>query len=269
MEGVMKPTLTLFIGFLLVFILVGNVRSVESNEITITILYDNYPYKQGLKTDWGFSCIIHGTEKTILFDTGGKEEILFHNMNELNISPKDVDLVVISHLHGDHVAALYPFLEKNNKVSVYFPTFYPRSKPVWRDNETGVKMVYQDEPVELCKDVFLSGQMGTTIKEQSLIIDTEKGVIVITGCAHPGVVDLVKRAKEVVKKDVYLVFGGFHLASKSEAALKEMIGQFKEMGVRKVGATHCSGDRAIEMFKIAYKEDFIPMGVGKVLQIKN
>lgn len=263
----MKNIFTIFI--LSGFLLAGIAPSLEGSSITITVLYDNYPFGEGLKTDWGFSCIIEGTEKTILFDTGGKEEILFHNINKLNINPSAVDLVVISHLHGDHVAALYPFLEKNNKVSVYYPKSYPDSKSVWRDEETGVKMVYQDEPIKICKDVFLTGQMGTKIKEQSLIIDTEKGSIVITGCAHPGIAGIVKRAKELVKKDVYLVFGGFHLVGKSGAEVKEIIRQFKELGVQKVGATHCTGDKAIELFKQAYEENFVQMGVGRVIQIIN
>ncbi len=264
----MKLISALFICFFLIFISVGNMHPLESSEITITILYDNYPYGQGLKTDWGFSCIIEGMEKTILFDTGTRSDILFHNIKTLGVNPKNVDLIALSHEHGDHTGGLSEFLKENREVTVYMPASFPGVFKKEVEN-SGAKVVSVDEPLEICNKVYLTGEMVGPANEQALILDTDKGLIVITGCAHPGVVGMVKRAKEVVKKDIHLVFGGFHLVNKSEAALQEIIDQFKEMGVQKVGATHCTGDRAIEMFKQAYKKDFIPMGVGKVIHIKD
>ncbi|OGD22000.1 MAG: hypothetical protein A2W03_07035 [Candidatus Aminicenantes bacterium RBG_16_63_16] len=79
--------------------------------ITITVLYDNYPSREGLKTDRGFSCLIRGTEKTVLFDTGARSEILFHNFAALKIDPQDADLVVISHTHGDHTGGRSRFFD--------------------------------------------------------------------------------------------------------------------------------------------------------------
>lgn len=266
MEGIMKKIFALFI--LSGFFLFGNTLSLEGGSITITILYDNYPFAEGLKTDWGFSCIIKGIEKTILFDTGTQSDILFHNVKSLNVSFKDIDLVPLSHNHGDHTGGLFAFLKENNKVTVYVPASFPNSFKQ-RVKDTGAKIVSVDEPVEICKNVHLTGEITGPVNEQALILDTKKGLVVITGCAHPGIAGMVKRAKEVVKKDVYLVFGGFHLRGKSEAEVKEIIRQFKEMGVQKVGATHCTGDLAIGLFKQAYGENFVPMGVGRVIQIKD
>ena len=266
-EEVMKHVSAFFIGFLFVFILVGNMHSLEGSEITITILYDNYPYEQGLKTDWGFSCIIKGTEKTILFDTGTKSDILFHNVKSLNVNLENVELVPLSHYHGDHTGGLFAFLKENKKVTVYVPHSFSNTFKK-RVEDSGAKVVSVSEPVEICNKVHLTGEMIGPANEQALILDTSKGLIVITGCAHPGIVGLIRRAKEVVNKNIYLVFGGFHLLDKSDAELKEIISQFRELGVQKVGATHCTGDRAIELFKQAYKEDFIRMGLGKVIQIK-
>jgi 7,8-dihydropterin-6-yl-methyl-4-(beta-D-ribofuranosyl)aminobenzene 5'-phosphate synthase len=264
-EGVMKNIFALFI--LSGFLLAGNASSLQNNSITITILYDNYPFGEGLKTDWGFSCIIKGTEKTILFDTGTQSDILFHNVKSLNVNLKNVDLVPLSHNHGDHTGGLFAFLKENNKVSVYVPVSFSDSFKK-RVKDSGAKIVSVDEPVEICKNVHLTGELTGPANEQALILDTSKGLVVITGCAHPGIVDMVKRAKEVVKKDVYLVFGGFHLVSKSEVEVKDIIRQFKELGVQKVGATHCTGDLAIGLFKKAYEENFVQMGVGRVIQIK-
>ncbi len=264
----MKNILILLTSLILIFI--GNVNSYgpEENPIKITILYDNYIFSEGLKTDWGFSCIIKGTEKTILFDTGTKSDILFHNINKLNVNPKDVELVAISHIHGDHTGGLFAFLDENNKVTVYLPASFP-DEFVSRVEKTGAKVVPVDKPVEICKGVYLTGEMGAQIKEQSLILNTSKGLVVITGCAHPGIVSIIKRAKEVIDNKIYLVCGGFHLLSKSDDEVKEIISEFKDLGVIKAGASHCTGDRAIELFKEAYKENFVQMGVGKVIKISD
>ncbi len=261
----MKDVFALFI--LSGFLLAGNSSSLQNNSITITILYDNYPFAEGLKTDWGFSCIITGTEKIILFDTGTQSDILFHNVKSLNVNLKNVDLVPLSHNHGDHTGGLFAFLKENNKVTVYVPVSFPDSFKQ-RVKDSGAKIVSVDEPVEICKNVHLTGEITGPVNEQALILDTNKGLVVITGCAHPGIAGIVKRAKDVAKKDVYLVFGGFHLGGKSEAEVKEIVRQLKELGVQKVGATHCTGDLAIGLFKQAYGENFVQMGVGRVIQIK-
>ena len=264
----MKNILILAFILLFTFTAVCKVSALEDTPITITILYDNYIFSEGLKTDWGYSCIIEGTEKTILFDTGTKSDILFHNINKLNVNPKDVELVAISHNHGDHTGGLFAFLDENNKVTVYLPASFP-DEFVSRVENAGAKVVSVDKPVEICKDVSLTGEMGGLIKEQSLILNTSKGLVVITGCAHPGIVGIVKRAKEVIDKEIYLVFGGFHLLNKSEDEVNQIISQFKDLGVMKVGATHCTGDKAIELFKDAYKENFVQMGVGKAIKISD
>ncbi len=104
----------------------GQVAQVEENtptnavkDLSITVSYDNNPYKERLTTAWGFSCVIRGTEKTILFDTGGNGSILLTNMEKLGINPKEVDLVVLSHIHGDHVGGLASFLGKRGQVLNY------------------------------------------------------------------------------------------------------------------------------------------------------
>ena len=269
-EGVMKDISALLIVIIFVFglTLLGSAHSLKGDVVTITILYDNYPFKEGLKTDWGFSCIIEGTEKTILFDTGTKSDILFHNIELLKVSTAGVELVALSHIHGDHTGGLAAFLKKNNKVSVYVPNSFPDTFKK-RVEDSGAKLVSVSEPVEICSGVHLTGEIKGPVNEQALILETNKGLVVITGCAHPGIAGMVRRAKEVVKKDVYLVFGGFHLVNASDTEVKAIISQFKDMGVQKVGATHCTGDRAIELFKKAYGENFIRMGVGKVIQIKD
>jgi 7,8-dihydropterin-6-yl-methyl-4-(beta-D-ribofuranosyl)aminobenzene 5'-phosphate synthase len=241
--------------------------SKQKQDISITILYDNYIFTEGLKSDWGFSCILKGTEKTILFDTGTKGELFLENIEKLKINPKEVDVVVISHNHGDHTGGLYAFLGKNSNVLVYLPPACSASF-IHQVKGTGAKVLIPDSPVEICKSVHLTGPMGTQIIEQSMIVDTAEGTVVITGCAHPGIVDIVRKSKAILPKDVHLVFGGFHLPRKSNVELKQIISEFRELGVKKAGPTHCTGDQAIEMFKEAYGPDFVQMGVGRRLKIE-
>jgi 7,8-dihydropterin-6-yl-methyl-4-(beta-D-ribofuranosyl)aminobenzene 5'-phosphate synthase len=262
----MKNIFIVILSIILILIGTPKVYAPAGNPITITILYDNYVFNEELKTDWGFSCVIEGTEKTILFDTGTKSDILFQNIKKLKVDPEAVELVAISHHHGDHFGGLFSFLKENNEVTVYLPVSFP-DKFFRRVEKTEAKAVAVDKPVEICKDVFLTGEMGDRIKEQSLILNTDQGFVVITGCAHPGIVKIVKRAKEILDKKIYLVCGGFHLLEKSEGEIKEIISQFKDLGVLKVGATHCTGDQAIESFKEAYGKNFVQMGVGRVLKI--
>lgn len=246
---------TMFVGF-----------AFDEESITATILYDNYLFTEGLKTDWGFACFIEGTEKTILFDTGTKGDILLHNVDKLKVNLKGVDLVLLSHFHEDHTGGIWTFLKENSDVSVYMPASFPKDFAE-KIQKKKAQVVTVKGPIEICQDVHLTGEMGKQIIEQSLILNTSKGLVLITGCAHPGIVDTIKRAKEILNKNVYLVFGGFHLLQHSASQLEEIIGQFKDLGVQKVGATHCTGDKAIEMFKEAYGDNFFQMGAGKALKI--
>ncbi len=236
--------------------------------IKVTILYDNYIFTEGMQADWGFSCLIEGTEKTILFDTGTQPEILWHNIRKLNIDVSKIDMVAISHIHGDHTGGLFSILKEKQDVPVYIPASFP-DLFVSRVNNSGGKAVRVDKPLEICKDVYLSGEMGATIKEQAIVLDTTQGLVIISGCAHPGIASMVNEVRNHHGKDVYFVLGGFHLMQHSPDQVKEIIEQFNQAGVKKCGATHCTGDNAIEIFKKAYGENFVGMGVGRVIEIES
>jgi len=245
-----------------------NTSTTTDKDISITVSYDNNPYKEKLTSAWGFSCVIRGTEKTILFDTGGDGSILLTNMGELDLNPKEIDLVVLSHIHGDHIGGLPSFLEKNPEVAVYLPKSFPKGFKD-RVKEYGAKIVEVQGPLKICEGVYSTGEMGTWIKEQSLIIHTEKGLIVITGCAHPGIVKIVDKAKDLVKGDVLLVMGGFHLGGESKGEIENIVSSFRKLGVSYVGPCHCSGDAARQLFKEEYGENFMNVGVGRVITMND
>jgi len=265
----------IFVVFFLLFsILLTNTCTIcgpkseisEKENIKLTILYDNYVFTEGTKSDWGFACLIEGTEKTILFDTGTKSDVLWHNIEKLNADLSKVEQIVISHNHGDHTGGLKSVLEKNSDVIVYLP-FHFSDDFVKGVEGKGAKITIADKPQEICKNVHLTGKMGTEIIEHSLILDTPKGLVIVTGCSHQGIVNILKKAKQILDKEIYLVFGGFHLMRHSDEKVKEIIQEFKKLGVKKCGATHCTGDRAIALFKEVFGENYVQMGVGKVINI--
>ncbi len=233
-----------------------------SPETTLISVYDNYQVEPGLKTSWGFATVIKTSKEAILFDTGGSSEILLFNMEKLGINPQSIRKIVISHIHGDHVGGLEGFLEKNSNVIVFIPASFPQSIKDMIVNK-GAKFVEVSEPKKISDFVYSTGELYGPPEEQSLIINSKKGLIVITGCAHPGIVNIVKKAKELMGREVYLVVGGFHHPPIS------VVEEFRELGVERVAPSHCTGDPVREAFRKEYKEDFIEYGVGKIIEIKN
>lgn len=239
----------------------------KAREREILVVYDNYSCRSDLETGWGFSCLIRGMENTILFDTGGSGAMLMRNMEKMGISPEEVDVVILSHIHGDHTGGLQTFLERKGGVTVYLPESFPdRFKEAVRSY--GAEVVSVHEPLHICRDVFSTGEMGAFTIEQSLVLRSTSGLIVITGCAHPGIVKIIEKAKALVPGEVLLAMGGFHLMGMSMGNLQKIFASFHELGVRYVGPCHCTGETQIKAFEKAYEEHFLQMGVGKVIRIE-
>jgi 7,8-dihydropterin-6-yl-methyl-4-(beta-D-ribofuranosyl)aminobenzene 5'-phosphate synthase len=230
--------------------------------VTITVTYDNNPYDDRLRTAWGFSCLLRLPEKTILFDTGGDSSILLDNMDQLQIDPKEIDIVVLSHIHGDHVGGLGGILNQNSDVTVYLPASFPRSLKE-EIKLYGAEVQEIHEARELFDGVYTTGELNGGIKEQSLIVKTDEGLVIITGCAHPGVVNVVQKAREIAGDKVYLLLGGFHLGGASASKIESIIDSFEQLGVQRVAPCHCSGDNARRLFREHYGEGYIECGVGR------
>jgi len=201
-------------------------------------------------------------ERTLLFDVGGEGSITLKNMERLKIDPQAIDVMMLSHIHYDHIGGLSCFLKRNSDVRVYIPESFPKSIKNEVQN-AGAELVKVNGPIEICKNAYSTGELGSWIKEQSLIIKTSKGLVIITGCAHPGIVNIVKRAKEIAGADVYLIVGGFHLCWMNSRQVKEIIRGAQKEGVEKVAPCHSSGDLSRQLFEKAYGKDFILTGVGK------
>jgi 7,8-dihydropterin-6-yl-methyl-4-(beta-D-ribofuranosyl)aminobenzene 5'-phosphate synthase len=238
----------------------------EDEKVIITVVYDNNAYDPRLQTAWGFGCVIERDETTVLFDTGGDGAILLSNMAALGFDPRVVDIVVLSHIHGDHTGGLADLLATGVRPTVYVPKSFPASFKTQVKAITALQEVAG--PQEILPGIHTTGQMGSGIVEQALVVETPQGLVVITGCAHPGIVEMVRRAGQIGESGVYLVLGGFHLGGASARRIADIIAAFREMGVQKVAPCHCTGDQAMDMFAAEYGDDFIQNGVGKILEIK-
>lgn len=243
-------------------------HSAIAKDLVLTVLYDNNPYNEELETRWGFSCLVEGLEKTILFDVGGEGAVLLKNMEKVNIDPKRVDVIMLSHIHYDHIGGLCDFFQKNHDVTVYIPESFPQSIKD-KVKEGGAEQVGVHGPTEICRGAYSTGELGSWIKEESLIIKTTKGLVLITGCAHPGIVNIVNKAKEMLHSDVYLVLGGFHLCWMNLSQVKKIISGVREAGVQRAAPCHCSGDLARKQFQKTYGKDFILVGAGKKITLKD
>jgi 7,8-dihydropterin-6-yl-methyl-4-(beta-D-ribofuranosyl)aminobenzene 5'-phosphate synthase len=236
-------------------------------KLRITVVYDNNRSAPGISPDWGFACLVTGTPRPVLFDTGGSGTILLGNLGRLGIDPGEIGVIFLSHFHGDHTGGLTQLLQKNKNVTVCHPASFPgKFREALR--RASIKTLAVRAATKIDDGVYSTGELGTWIKEQSLMIPTEKGTVLITGCAHPGIVNIVAAAKAILGSDVYLVMGGFHLGGLVENELVEIINAFKKLNVTSVGPCHCSGDTARRLFKNAYNRYYMNIGAGSVINLK-
>lgn len=147
----------------------------------IVILYDSEPYLK-LTTGWGFSCYLETSEAKLLFDTGWDGGLLLSNMNSLGIDPRAIDKVVISHAHWDHIGGLPSILALNPEIEVYVLKSF--SKNLKREIARRAKLIEIAKEQQISSNIYTTGELGKTAKEQSLLVKSGK-VFIITGCAHP------------------------------------------------------------------------------------
>jgi len=210
-----------------------------------TIIYDNTAFRKDLQADWGFSALIEAKGKRILFDTGRSGSILLSNMNKLEIIPKEIDEVFISHLHFDHTGGLSAFLDQNNDVKVWVPRSF-------RGVRNAKKVIEIKKSIKLYEGIYSTGELEKI--EQSLCIETQKGIVIIAGCSHPRMEHIIGAASEFGK--VYGIIGGLH-GNRPES--------LKNFDL--ICSTHCTQYK--QEIKFFYPERYIEGGVGKVIDIKD
>jgi 7,8-dihydropterin-6-yl-methyl-4-(beta-D-ribofuranosyl)aminobenzene 5'-phosphate synthase len=236
------------------------------NPVTIRIIYDNTIKTDGLTADWGFSLMITGLKNGIIFDTGAKPDIFESNFKKMNLDASKVDFIVLSHEHGDHIQGISGLVKMRKNIQVVIPESFSSEFK----NElvkSGLEPVLVSSPALICENLYSSGEFAGPIPEQALVLNTKKGLVVITGCSHPGIVGMLKEIKSAFNKNIFMVLGGFHLLDKTEKEMDHIITDMKLLGIEKCGASHCTGEKQIKMFKDEFGANFIELGVGNSIAI--
>jgi 7,8-dihydropterin-6-yl-methyl-4-(beta-D-ribofuranosyl)aminobenzene 5'-phosphate synthase len=234
--------------------------------LQIRVLFDNVQFSHQYESAWGFSCLITGGPQVILFDTGSDGDILLTNMKKMGVDPGKIEAVFLSHIHGDHIGGLNTFLGQHPRVTVYLPASFPASFTE-SISARGARVRPLEKPEKLMDNVYSTGEMGSWVKEQSLVIDTPRGLVIVTGCAHPGIVQIVSRAKNWLQKEVYLVLGGFHLAGEPPEELHRVAAGLKKLGVKKIAPSHCTGEEARKVLRDEWGANFVASGVGALIEV--
>ena len=205
----------------------------------LKIAYDNEA-KPGFEKGWGFSCLTELEDEKILFDTGWDGNVLLSNMRKFGVRPEEIKRIVISHAHWDHIGGL-PHIRRQD-IEVYVPHSF--SKRLRGELASRFKLHEVKGTEKIREGVWTTGELGNEIKEQSLVLKTSKGLVVVVGCSHPGVRKIFSAASKFGK--ISGVVGGMH-GFKDYALLE---------GLDLIVPTHCTVNKRkiAKLFPEAYVE---------------
>jgi 7,8-dihydropterin-6-yl-methyl-4-(beta-D-ribofuranosyl)aminobenzene 5'-phosphate synthase len=237
----------------------------EPCEGSLTILYDNYHYETGTRAEWGYSCLIETKDMIILFDTGGEEEVFQYNIEALGVDVSEIDCVVISHEHWDHVGGIGVVLSRNPDIPVYVPDGFPYHL-MSNIRSLGGNCIETGNATIITDSISTTSTLNGPPNEQALMVQTDDGLILVTGCSHPGIENLAKNAYELTEESILIVIGGFHLGNAGNYQLSRICDELEEIGVVGISATHCTGDNSIDYFRERFGENYIESGVGFYLE---
>lgn len=217
---------------------------------------------------WGLSFLIDGT---ILFDTFANYSSLAKGAKRANIDLSRIQTVVISHDHWDHVDGLWQLIRNREGIDVYFPT-HAAEEVKTNTTSAGSRVIDELKTKAIKANIFVTEEMmgnfdGEMLAEQSIVVKTDKGLSVIVGCSHPGIVSMIKKIKKDFNSPIYAVVGGLHLMDSSIQEIVKCANDLKSEGVSLVAPIHCTGWRAERVFKKIFHENYVPLRDGQTLVI--
>lgn len=235
----------------------------------IQILFNNTAGRNDLATGIGFSALV-GDD--LLFDTGNNGVSLLANMEFLGVDTMGISTVVISHDHWDHTGGLCDLLAVKPGITVYgCPGFGEELKRKITLND-GV-FIPCAEYRQIGPGILLTGELpgyykGAYLAEQAMILKTDNGISIITGCAHPGIVNIVDRViKHFSIKKLHAIIGGFHLNSHTEEELERVLDDLANRDIALFAPMHCTGEKAIQAFEERFGEKTRALKSGDILEI--
>jgi len=238
----------------------------DKESFRISMIYNNIGDYKNLKNAWGLSIWIETINNNILFDTGGDANVLLDNISNLNLDIQKLSKIILSHNHWDHTNALDDILENHAGSPEIFVVKNDLEEFLKKYPAAKIKGVNSFQQID--KDIWTTGELigtnGNTLCEQGLLLVHERNLVLLTGCSHSGIVDMVKRTKQIFPdKSLELVAGGFHLGTKSIKEIAVISKDLKALKVKNIAPSHCTGDNAINYFRNDWQDNFIDLNLGE------
>ena len=269
--------------------------------IAITILVNNTA-PDGLQCEHGLSFWIEYNGNHILFDTG-QTNIIVNNAKQMGVNLTETDTVILSHGHYDHTGGIPSVFAVNENATLYLHPKSIDAKYSKKPNRVKVvgmskatrevidsmaakgKIVMTESTTEVVPDLFVTGTIprktsfedtggdfyldeccavvDEMIDDQAIYFKTKKGLVVLLGCAHSGVVNTLDYISSLTgEKRIYAVLGGMHLAKASPKRMDRTIEAIKRYDVQELGPAHCTGNNAMEQFKKVFSDQYFECTVG-------
>jgi 7,8-dihydropterin-6-yl-methyl-4-(beta-D-ribofuranosyl)aminobenzene 5'-phosphate synthase len=291
------PLTTLLVRMLL---LVGIGAAQTPNRVTI--LYDSFGKNSAFTMDWGYAALVEYGGKRILFDTGNNAEIFGHNVKAAGVDLRKLDFVVMSHRHGDHMGGLAYLLRVNPTIKIYAPKdrsgVYGDDQPstTWYRKEASLpkeqryysgappEVIHMgaawpdaafqliDKNTEIAPGMYLialvSDKPGTLeLHELSLAIHTPDGLVLIVGCSHPGVEQIMQEAS-AIDPHIKILFGGLHQIQAADPEVERIVAVLhNQYKLERVAPGHCTGEPAFAALKKTFGDNYVYVGVGSVVDL--
>ena len=274
-------------------------------EIQIITLSENTA-SYGFIAEWGLSILVDADGTRILVDTGLSFSAV-HNAQLLGIDLSTIDWIVLSHGHADHTGGLREVLRRRGEVKVIahpdmWAAKYARRSPKEERyagipfsreelESLGARFNLSREPVRITDRIMTTGEIpmisgyeevdqnlfvkeGDVLRPDSLaddlalVIDADFGLVVVLGCAHRGIINTLRHAQNLTGKDiVYAAIGGTHLFRAPEVRVEQTSADLKEMGLRRLGVSHCTGFRASARLAQEFGDIFFSNNAGTRLTL--
>jgi 7,8-dihydropterin-6-yl-methyl-4-(beta-D-ribofuranosyl)aminobenzene 5'-phosphate synthase len=265
------------------------------------VLYDAFGGSPDLERDWGYSALIEIGGRRILFDTGNNAGIFARNVLAKGIDLAQLDFAVVSHRHGDHIGGLSHLLSVNPEIKVYAPKenfgIFGSSVPnsfYRRDESLAAEMRYYggkppkllrggvawphanfeliEQTTEIAPGIHLialvSDRPGTLeLRELSLAIETPQGMVILVGCSHPGIENIVTAAA-AIDPHIHFIAGGMHLVTTPDPEIARIAGRLRdEWKVNLIAPGHCTGEPAFGALQRSFGERYLYAGLGTQLTL--
>lgn len=251
------------------------------------VIVDNIAHGN-LGGEWGLAIYIEYEGKQILLDAGASN-LFVDNAEKMDVDLEAVELAALSHAHFDHANGLPKFLEINDKAKLYvaggcaencFAKYWIFARyigvPKGMMQRFKERIVYVDDMTEIEKGIYVMphpikteetrAAIGKREKmyqkknrkwtpddfdhEQSLIFDTDKGLVIFNSCCHGGVANIIRDVAEAFpEKKVHAIIGGFHLYNKKAEEVRQVAKLIRDTGIEKVCTGHCTGDKSYRVLE--------------------